>query len=77
MIFFASGLIIASILMAFLAIRILVNETWQNQLVEAPWNLPAKAIGYDFATVILKLVAVFILATVLFMITFGTYLIVS
>lgn len=74
MIFFVSGLIIASILMTFLAIRILVNKTWQKRLVKAQWNLPAKAIGYDFATVILKLVAVFILASVLFMIAFGTYL---
>ena len=77
MIFFVSGLIIASILMTFLAIRILVNKTWQKQLVEAQWNLPAKAIGYDLSTVILKLVAVFILASVLFMITFGTYLLAS
>ena len=77
MVFFVSGLIITSILMTFLAIRILVNKTWQKQLVEAKWNLLAEAIGYDFSIVRLKLIAVFILASIVFMITFGTYLLVS
>ena len=76
-VFFVSGLIITAILMSFLAIRILVNKNWQKQLVEAEWNLPAKAIGYDFSIVILKLIAIFILASVVFTITFGTYLLVT
>ena len=52
----------------------LLSKAWQKRLVEAKWNLPAKAIGYEFSTVILKIVAVFILAIVVFTITFGIYL---
>ena len=74
MVFFVSGLIITSVLMSFLAIRMLLSKAWQKRLVEAKWNLPAKAIGYEFSTVILKIVAVFILAIVVFTITFGIYL---
>ena len=76
-VFFVSGLIITSVLMSFLAIRILLSKSWQKQLVQAKWNLPAKAIGYDFSIVILKLIAIFILASVVFTITFGTYLLVT
>ena len=60
--------------MSFLATRMLLSKAWQKRLVEAKWNLPAKAIGYEFSTVILKIVAVFILAIVVFTITFGIYL---
>ena len=74
MVFFVSGLIITSVLMSFLATRMLLSKAWQKRLVEAKWNLPAKAIGYEFSTVILKIVAVFILAIVVFTITFGIYL---
>ena len=74
MVFFASGLIITAVLMTFLATRMLLSKAWQKRLVEAKWNLPAKAIGYEFSTVILKIVAVFILAIVVFTITFGIYL---
>ena len=74
MVFFVSGLIITAVLMSFLATRMLLSKAWQKRLVEAKWNLPAKAIGYEFSTVILKIVAVFILAIVVFTITFGIYL---
>ena len=74
MVFFVSGLIITAVLMSFLATRMLLSKAWQKRLVEAKWNLPAKAIGYAFSTVILKIVAVFILAIVVFTITFGIYL---
>ena len=74
MVFFVSGLIITAVLMSFLATRMLLSKAWQKRLVEAKWNLPAKAIGYEFSTVIIKIVAVFILAIVVFTITFGIYL---
>ena len=74
MVFFVSGLIITAVLMSFLATRMLLSKAWQKRLVEAKWKLPAKAIGYEFSTVILKIVAVFILAIVVFTITFGIYL---